>query len=432
MQTQADILYPPLVSPVASPTDVLYPPLPPQPPAQVTPQPEVQAARFILENPGIVARFVIGHYLNSQLQTVLILPGTFRGLDSFTSFLGHHSLERLWYECCSSLSYIRRLPYWHKWDGRFPAQSFIPILLNLLMVALGVQEAWKRQRWVGLLPLAFNVTYLVFNALFRNSGGRYILPVDWVGVLYFGIGLARATESLVAWLGLCLPRGTKGPATLPDEVAVDAGVPVRAAPSTPRLLHSPRFYLIAVSIFLIGCLPPWVERAFPQRYTEEYQAAMLETLLNSQFLDDAQRTQLQAFLSDGGVILVGRAMYPINVPPYAADLVRFRLAPQPYPRAGFYLIGQYNSMMSIPIERSLFAQKRLRYFPNAVDVLAIGCPPEDLLLVGIFAPSSAVPRPSSLVHSPSSVSLETVITRYPYPSVLSCPLPTPDTLTGGN
>ena len=39
----------------------------------------------------------------------------------------------------------------------------------------------------------------MINALVRNSGGRYILPIDWVGIFYYSIGLGQLTLWVVAY-----------------------------------------------------------------------------------------------------------------------------------------------------------------------------------------------------------------------------------------
>ena len=82
-----------------------------------------QAVDFIKKNPYRVAGFIVTHYLNSQIQTISMFPNTFRTFDSLTAFTGHRSTVRLWEECCTTQNYIRRMPYWHKWNGVFPSQS---------------------------------------------------------------------------------------------------------------------------------------------------------------------------------------------------------------------------------------------------------------------------------------------------------------------
>jgi hypothetical protein len=51
-----------------------------------------RALQFIISHPGQVGRYIVTHYLNSQMQSLLILPSTLRIFDSTTAFIGHRSL----------------------------------------------------------------------------------------------------------------------------------------------------------------------------------------------------------------------------------------------------------------------------------------------------------------------------------------------------
>jgi hypothetical protein len=51
------------------------------------------------------------------------------------------------------------------------------------------------------------------------------------------------------------------------------------------------------------------------------------------------------------------------------------------------------------------------YFPNGVDVLAIVCPPRDILAVALYSPTGALDR---------------VYLRSPFPTQNVCPLPVED------
>ena len=196
----------------------------------------------------------IAHYLNSQVQSLLILPTAFRFPEGLVAFMGHRSAGQLWEDCCGLVSYTRRMPYWRGWDGRFAAGSLVTLALNLLLVAYGVNEAWKRHGWTGVTPLILAVTYLLANALFRNSGGRYILPVDWVVLLYFSLGLAQFTIAGVAYL-------QDAPVT--ENLSTDR----QPSPAQPGpVLRSPQFYLAVIGLLILGCAAPLLEASFPQRY----------------------------------------------------------------------------------------------------------------------------------------------------------------------
>lgn len=347
----------------------------------------------ILQEPGAIASSVFSHYANSQLQTFLILPTTFRAPASLIAWLGHRSGERLWNECCGLVSYIRDTPYWRGWDGSFPLYAVFALILNLIVLAYGIHAAWKQNSWPGLVPLAFALTYLIANALFRNSGGRYILPVDWVTLVYFSIGLAQAT--IVAWRYF---------AGVPGEINLPARPGQGRRPVAP-LLRSPGFYVALVGVFLLASLVPAVEASFRPRYTPQRAEEMLQALMQSDQFTPAQRKELQSFMANSGVAYAGRALYPRYLPANAGDpglSSKSLYSPQPYPRLGFYLVGQQNMPLALPVD------ERPSSFPNGQDVIVIGCDLSDILLVARFSASGA---------------LDEVYLRSFLPKRLRCPLP---------
>lgn len=356
-----------------------------------------KAVDYIFQNPARILSAVAGHILNSQMQTFLVLPSAGRGLDSAVALAAHRSGADYWAACCTVRGYVRRMPYWRQWNDAIPTQAILPLALNLLLIAAGVTQAWKRQRWVGLTPLLFWAMYITFNGMFRNSGGRYLLPVDWVGLVYFSIGLAAVTRGLFAYLG-----GPALPETLPDEGTSLAGA--NAPASRAGLLGAPRFYGLAVGLFLLACAVPLVEAIQPLRYPQARQQEMLQALLAAEQIAPEQRAALQTFLSNGAVSLAGRALYPRYFAPNQGDDVSKRnpLSPRPYPRLVFYLAAANSMNMMLPL-----ADKPLS-FPNAADVLVIACPERDVLAVARFS---------------SSGSLKMVYLRDPFPAVLTCPLP---------
>jgi hypothetical protein len=348
---------------------------------------------LILQDPGAIARPVVSHYLNSQVQTFLTLPSVFRAPGAVILWLGHRSGEKLWNDCCGLVNYIREVPYWRRWKGGFPANLVLALTLNMLLLAYGFHAAWKQNSWMGITPLVMAVTYLVVNAFFRNSGGRYILPVDWVMLVYFSVGLAQVTIVALAYL-----RGVSVKKTSP------AGIKSGTSRAGP-LLRSPKFYAVMLGFLLLSWMVPAVEASFPQRFDQNRSEALLDTLLGSDQLSAAQLQDLRAFLASGGVTYTGRALYPrylaINVgDPGLSKMDTF--SPRQYPRIVFYLVGPQNWAIELPTDDEPTA------FPNGEDVVVIGCDPSNILLVARFSDGG---------------SLNELYLRSPLPDRLACPLP---------
>lgn len=363
-----------------------------------------KAVEFIGSNLGDLSRLALAHILNSQVQTFLILPSAPLGVESAINAISHRSVAKALDECCTPQSAVRKLPYWHEWDGRFPARSIIPLTLTLLAIAYGLNSTWKRSGWVGLAPMIIAVTYITFNGVLRNSGGRYILPVDWTVLLYFSIGLAQSTQNLAGYL-----IGKPAAELLEDGYASSAtGVQqteTAAVSERPRLSSGARLALTALGLLLLGSLVPLAEVAFPKRYSAETSDAMYLSFMESEQLTTQQRQNIQDYLRGGAIALTGRGLYPRFFPRDVGDDVARRspFAPRPYPRMGFYLIGDFNQTMALPVE------DKPPKFPNGADVLAIVCPEREILALALFHPDG---------------SLNKVYLRSPFPEPpYRCPLP---------
>lgn len=344
-----------------------------------------QILDFMRGNAALVAKFVTTHYLNSQVQTFLTLPSTLRPLDSLVTFIGHRSPEKFFSQCCSVENYVRRLPYWHKWDGNLPAQAVVPLLINLGFLALGIQQTWNKKRWLGLFPLAVGLTHLLVNALARNSGGRYIASVDWIPMLYFSYGVAAVTW----WFAnLLLNKDPFSELRLESdpEIVIPAGRTGAARPHE-TLLRRPAFYALVCGLLLLGSLLPVLERTIPLRYTEEARNAMLKNLLETPALTSDQRSALVNLLQSDGTVNVGRALYPRFYPPGKGEPGQpDPLEARPYARLGFYLVDRVYQAFNLALEQ---APGR---FPNASDALVIACPGGEALIVALYADLNGEPQ----------------------------------------
>ena len=357
---------------------------------------------FILENPGEVALFIVSHYTNSQIQMLYLLPTTFRPLDSLVGFVGHRSLDTFWDECCTTQNYVRRMPYWHKWNGALPLQSALPLVVNIVFVSWGVQTAWRKNRLIGITPLMLSLTYLMLNALFRNSGGRYILPVDWITLVYFSIGLSDLSVRLLQiFFKFDFPK-----------ILVYTAANARLSTGRNSIFRQPQFYGLTLGLLLLGSLAPLTEKAFAQRYTVERQNEMVAGFMHSMGIDPGkhvtldQQTALEQLLANGGTILSGRALYPRFFREFLGEPGSANpFGPKPYPRLSFQLAGPSITTIILPLEN------KPSYLPNASDVLVFGCSEEETLAIAVMDETSAI---------------QAFYMRSPLPLSLSCPFPPQD------
>ena len=124
---------------------------------------------FALKDPGFVFGFIANHFLATQIHGLLALP-------LIEPYYGIHAPVNL---------------YWMDWAGQLDWYNVLLLILYLVVISFGLGAAWRRWRWMGLLPLAFSIGYTLGTAVGRFSGWRYDFPADWISYFYFGIGFAE-------------------------------------------------------------------------------------------------------------------------------------------------------------------------------------------------------------------------------------------------
>lgn len=329
-----------------------------------------------------VLGYLGAHFMHNQVQLALLLPDTLRFPDAALGFLGHGEPARFYEECCATISYLRRLPFWFdvpRAGFELPGQTIVPLAVNLFLLALGIARAWQRWRWVGLMPLAAALAYTTITALARTSGGRYLLGVDWVALLYYALGLSQLTlwglKTLTAWR---VPDGWLN-SSRPDQQAAQPPAWNWAVPFTLLLL--------------LAVMLPLSEQLAPKRYTQARLDGMLDAMLQSSNAVGLDTPAVTAFMESGGLVLPGRALYPRfyagerGAPgkPHTdawAGMAKPSFYPLPFDRMLFYLVGPENLTVLLRTDTSPAD------FPHAADVLVFGCPTDaylDARLVGVFA-----------------------------------------------
>lgn len=353
-----------------------------------------------LRNPGELGRFFAAHFLNSQIQMVLLFPSSYRSFDSGIALLGHRNLSRFWQDCCSLTGYTRRLPFWKGWNGQIPIQSILPIFLTTLLMAAGANIAWKKHHVAGLVPALAALFYITFNAALRNSGGRYLLPVDWVALLYFSIGSIHISLSAIQLV--------TGRRTGDSFAGMNFRDSTEQQPERSRGRRA--FYLTLLILLAAGISIPLVEKSFPTRYNAARMDRMLANLLSAEEALSAEtRQQLTEFLDHGGTAMAGRGTYaqifPRGYGTQESD--RGPRAPQPYPRLVFNLVGSLSLDITLPVEKGKVV------FPDAADTLVLFCLSK--------SPLRATPLAVAVYYPESGI--EYVYLRSPFPEKPSCPLP---------
>jgi hypothetical protein len=289
---------------------------------------------FALKDPAFVFGFIANHFLATQIHGVLTLPL----IEPFNGLLEPVNL------------------YWMEWNGALEWYNLFLILVYLAVIALGFASAWKRWRWIGLLPLAFSAGYALATAVGRFSGWRYDLPADWVWYFYFGIGFAEVL------LQAALSFGAR------DGILAGS----EQTRQTNTVVPWTRLGWIALLFVFVSALPWFAKSIASPRYAVQTSEA-LEAEIVSAANAPAQH-EIDAFASQPAAFMQsGRILYPrffskedglASANPWPAYALR------EYPRIGFMLLNQ--SSVSV-----VFPTKRLPTFPHAEDAIVVGCQRED-------------------------------------------------------
>jgi hypothetical protein len=284
-------------------------------------------------DPGRIVHFSAAHFLNNEIANALIFP-----VRSGLSQAG----ELIW----------PVKAFWQDWAGQLSGQQALLLALNLGVIALGIGGGWRLNRLAGLAPLVINLVFNLSTGTGRFSGGRYLLPVDWISYFYFALGLLEICG--LFWLALgqkqTQPRQEKAPAA-------------QAAALWPKAV------LLAVGFLALGLSVPLAEKVVPARYQDLSKDQIMAALL--------QQTEVQKSGADLALLarapnlfaVQARALYPRY---YSAEEEEPRTAKAgytglPYGRLVFLIVSKINGVIVLRTDPAP------AYFPNAADITLVGC-----------------------------------------------------------
>lgn len=306
-----------------------------------------QIIAFILERPQEVAYFYASHFIHNEIEGVIYLPMDIRFYDI--------------------RSYVKTSTFWDVPLNDLSMGQVVMLALNLGLIALGLGSAIHRWKLLGYVPLLIHLGYSLTVVPIRLSGWRFILPVDWVSLLYYSIGLAQASRMV----GLV--------STSKDIFRQSEDNPEQAHGST--IPEMKRGILALLAVVIIGLSFPIMEWVIPSRYPDIKPAELIREQISNGLLLEADEIidspELSRFLDnqDGAVILQGRALYPSYYKAgeyWKNENHRSRVISE-YDRLQFELIGPEERLVFLPLNDPPPA------FPNAADVIVVGCEVEGVI-----------------------------------------------------
>ncbi len=301
-----------------------------------------------------LTEFALDHFLNNLALSALALPTTLRNLELISIV---QKTETFW------MAY---------WDGALSPSAQILLLVNLILIALGIGLAWKRARLIGLFPLFGMLAYFFINSLVRTSGGRYLVPADWVMILYYILGLAALFEIAAACFGSEVSPSFK----IMDE-PVRSGKPLWQGLIVLALLSG------------IGSAIPLTSSIHPPRY-ERLDEIQIATKIEQHVLDQLSidPAKLQAFLAQKPARMVeGRALYPRYIWRGINPLIPGHLLEsRPYSRMTFVALGVHGHQPVVLVTGDEWFP-----LPNASDVIILGCQEDEFINAwGVYLPETGV------------------------------------------
>lgn len=300
-----------------------------------------QMLNYVTRHPDDVIRFISAHYFHNLIFSYTYLPQSFhvQGLRS----------------------YVKNLPFWEGWQGDLPYESQGLLILNLVILSLGFVAFWKKEGMLAFVLLILALGYNLSVSVGRLSGWRFIIPFDWIVLVYYSIGLMQAVRFVYS--------------ILVGRIGTFESNDIRDVIVRPSREWKPMGALVLAFLF-IGFGVTRGHTLFPVRYPEKTSEDLFRTYIqgNDKFPMELSESTLEAFLAqEDAVIAYGRALYPSYLSPGegAWNIFWPVFEQKPYNRVAFHLIGPEDLGVLLPVE-PVYEPASMK-FPDGVDVVALGC-----------------------------------------------------------
>ena len=340
---------------------------------------------FAMQHPGEVVRFVSAHFMHNLIYSFIYLP---------QSLSVEHPIE-----------YVKRMPFWTDWDGHLPGEAKIFTVFNLFILALGIVVFWRKSGRLFFVPLLLWIGYNLSVSLGRLSGWRLILPVDWITLIFYSIGLVQLALIVRSFLSK-------------SAIVSEAGIASTKMEDRISPWNWGVFVIVALLFGMISIGLTMGHQLFPVRYPERIDNNLLQEyqdlIPEVQHPTPISAEELKVFLEqEDAIALRGLGLYPSYVPANKGELNYFYLAfaPRSYKHLSFQLIGPEEAGIVLPMEA------RPESFLNASDVLVFGCRVENEYFPDL--PGYVDGLVVIVKTNPPQL-----FSRYPVPD-LACPFPAP-------
>jgi hypothetical protein len=308
----------------------------------------------VIENKVIRA---LSHALHNELTILLSMPGTFVFRD-----LDHTLQASIWDES-------------GPWQGSLTAGQWIALLINLSILAVGLSFLFHPHRWIGLFPLVVQISINIANAFARSSGGRFLVPGDWIIYFYYALGLIELGRFVAGRAEYDIPQVDQSVrSTRPWELAA-----------------------LAAGFALYGLALGYIQVVIPDRFSPVSDpVSYLQNSAAAQIVNTKLPDLTGVLGSTRTTWLQGRALYPRYYPAGQGESSpNSEMRSLPYDRIVFELIGPLgNRFIVLP---SAVRGKKLQH---GSDVLVFGCSVDENTVDGWAVVIDPQGSPNLLVRDP--------------------------------
>ena len=278
------------------------------------------------------------HLINNIQMSVLFLPNSHQPFFTIYSFLDIDGLDEITIHTKNGAfsekyihRYIKSLPFfWYTWDGKLPFRSIIPLFASMLFISVGIRKTWKSNSHIVIILLLAGLGHYSAWALAGFSGGRFIKILDWITLLFYGIGLSNLFQYFIS------PFNFGRVNILQQKLGVMSAL----KEGQRNLFTNIGLVLVSITLIGIGWGPTIAETLIPQKFSD------------SQLLKHTNDLSLTRERTDSLIFLYGRGLYPryYSQNERPTDNRRGKTPDPTIERLDFYLIGTRNIWVSLPVE----------------------------------------------------------------------------------
>ncbi|MBQ6520694.1 MAG: glycosyltransferase family 39 protein [Anaerolineaceae bacterium] len=309
--------------------------------------------QVISKHPSETLQAIGSHFLNNEISSVLILP---------MRLVKPEEAEQLFYE--GDL-------FWYRENARETIEKNIPLLsCYLLIICIGIAGTVRKNGFAGLTPLVFHLVYNLGNAFAMTSGFRFLLPSDWILLVYFAMG---CTDVLKFFNCLFLFSFQQQDAkSLYETKQTEGHVPA----------HAHGWGITGAILFLavIGSVLPLCETVIPRRFPVKSQAQLEVEWIQS---SEGATIDLSQYGNNEIVFFEGRAFYPRFYKAGEGDSGGSSSAKRGLDtdRMVWMFHDQSVHVLNCPLTAEQVQSMSETTFQDPMDVLVVGIPKSDYIEV---------------------------------------------------